>query len=46
MDGWKTTFLLVRPIFRGYVSIMEDSFVLILQKMMVVLGPPKVSKEA
>ena len=24
-DGWKTTFLLVRPIFRGYVSIREGS---------------------
>ena len=24
MDGWNTTFLLGRPIFRGYVSFRED----------------------
>ena len=28
MDGWNTTFLLGRPIFRGYVSFREgNSFV-------------------
>ena len=26
MDGWNTTFLLGRPIFRGYVSFREGSF--------------------
>ncbi len=25
MDGWNTTFLLGRPIFRGYVSFREGS---------------------
>ena len=25
MDGWKTTFLLGRPIFRGYVSFREGT---------------------
>ena len=27
MDGWKTTFLLGRPIFRGYVSFRDDSLI-------------------
>ena len=26
MDGWNTTFLLGRPIFRGYVSFREGIF--------------------
>ena len=26
MDGWNTTFLLGRPIFRGYVSFREGNF--------------------
>ena len=26
MDGWKTTFLLGRPIFRGYVSFREGGY--------------------
>ena len=26
MDGWNTTFLLGRPIFRGYVSFREGTF--------------------
>ena len=27
MDGWNTTFLLGRPIFRGYVSFREGIFI-------------------
>ncbi len=32
MDGWNTTFLLGRPIFRGYVSLREGMDLTILQK--------------
>ena len=29
MDGWNTTFLLGRPIFRGYVSFREGIYIYI-----------------
>ena len=29
MDGWNTTFLLGRPIFRGYVSFRESIFLVL-----------------
>ena len=28
MDGWKTSFLLGRPIFRGYVSFREGNYIM------------------
>ena len=31
MDGWNTTFLLGRPIFRGYVSFREGSHLSLLE---------------
>ena len=35
MDGWNTTFLLGKPIFRGYVSFREGSVLLLGGPLMV-----------
>ena len=35
MDGWNTTFLLGRPIFRGYVSLVSGSVYSFLFEVLV-----------
>ena len=37
MDGWNTSFLLERPIFRGYVSFMECIFSILYQHLLAFL---------
>ena len=37
MDGWNTSFLLERPIFRGYVSFMECIFSIFYQHLLAFL---------
>ena len=39
MDGWNTTFLLGRPIFRGYVSFREGA---LLSTLFLIILPQKI----